>query len=143
LRLRTVVFFTAGATISAVGEARKSPDVPLDTLTRQRALLDGLFARVPEAIVLLDRDERILQVNPEFTRVFGYTPEEACGRLINELVVPEELFGEAEEFARRGFRGESLNVEAVRKHKDGSNVHVSIVSGPLPAYSNSGLLGGA
>ena len=69
-------FFTRGVTISAVGEAVgkacKSPDVPLDTLTRQRALLDGLFARVPEAIVLLDIDDRILQVNPEFTRVFGY-----------------------------------------------------------------------
>jgi PAS domain S-box-containing protein len=48
----------------------------LDTLTRQRALFDGLFARVPEAIVLLDTDERILQVNPEFTRLFGYAQEE-------------------------------------------------------------------
>jgi hypothetical protein len=43
-------FFTAGATISAVGEAQKSEDVPL-ALSRRRALLDGLLARVPEAIV--------------------------------------------------------------------------------------------
>src|SRR5712671_4665642 len=104
-----VVFFTGGATISAVGEARKSADVPLDPLTRQRALFDGLFARVPEAIVLLDTDERILQVNPEFTRLFGYAQEEACGRLINELVVPEELLAEAEEYARDGLRRERLN----------------------------------
>jgi formate hydrogenlyase transcriptional activator len=114
-----------------VGEARKSADVPLDTLTRQRALLDGLFARVPEAIVLLDTDDRILQVNREFTRVFGYAQEEACGRLINELVVPEELLAEAQEYARRGLRGESLNVEAVRKHKDGTRVHVSILRAPV------------
>jgi PAS domain S-box-containing protein len=85
---------------------------------------------VPEAIVLLDTDDRILQVNPEFTRMFGYAPEETCGRLINELVVPEELLAEAVEYTRRGLRGESLNVEAVRKHKDGTRVHVSIVSGP-------------
>ncbi len=120
-----------GATISAVGEALKSADVPLDTLTRQSALLDGLFARVPEAIVLLDTDDRILQVNPEFTRVFGYAQEEACGRLINELVVPEELSAEAEEYARRGLRGENLNVETVRKHKDGTRIHVSILSAPM------------
>jgi PAS domain S-box-containing protein len=44
---------------------------------------------VPEAIVLLDTEDRILLVNLEFTRVFGYAQEEACGRLINELVVPE------------------------------------------------------
>ena len=124
-------FSTAGATISAVGEAHKSPGVPLDTLTRQMTLLDGLFAKVPEAIVLLDTDDRILQVNPEFTRMFGYAPEEACGRLINELVVPDELLAEAVEYTRRGLRGESLNVEAVRKHKDGTRVYVSIVSGPV------------
>src|ERR1700751_4405234 len=114
-----------------MGEALKGADVLLDALTRQRALLDGLFARVPEAIVLLDTDDRVLQVNPEFTRVFGYAQEEACGHRIKELIVPEELLPEAEEYALRGLRGESLNVEGVRKHKDGTCVHVSLVSGPV------------
>jgi formate hydrogenlyase transcriptional activator len=111
--------------------AKSKDDVPLDALIRQSALLDGLFASVPEAIVLLDTDARILQVNPEFTRIFGYAQEEACGRLINELIVPEELLVEAEEYTRRGLRGESLNVEAVRKHKDGTRVHVLLVSAPV------------
>ena len=112
-------------------EARKAADV-LDALTRQRALLDdGLFARVPEAIVLLDTDDRVLQVNPEFTRVFGYSQEEACGCLVSELVVPEESLAEAGEYTRRRLRGESLNVEGVRKHKDGTRVYVSILSAPV------------
>src|SRR5262249_36476928 len=115
-------------TISAVGETRGSTDVPLDMLT---ALLDGLFARVPEAIVWLDTDDRILQVNPEFTRIFGYAHEEACGHLIQELIVPEELLPEVEEYARGAVRGESLNYEAVRKRKDGTRVHVSVISGPV------------
>src|SRR5262252_2639845 len=98
----------------------------------QEAMLGGLFARVPEAIVLLDTDDRVLQVNREFTKIFGYAQEEACGRLINELVVPDELSAEADEYTRRGLRGESLDVETVRKHKDGTRVHVSIISGPVP-----------
>jgi len=98
---------------------------------RQEVVLGGLFARVPEAIVLLDTDDRVLQVNREFTKIFGYAQEEACGRLINELVVPEELSAEADEYTRRGLRGESLEVETVRKHKDGTRVHVSIISGPV------------
>jgi len=114
-----------------MGEALKGADVLLDELTRQRALLDGLFARVPEAIVLLDTDDRVLQVNPEFTRVFGYAQEEACGRLIGELVVPEESLAEAGEYTRRRLRGESLIVEGVRKHKDGTRVYVSILSAPV------------
>jgi formate hydrogenlyase transcriptional activator len=126
-----MVSFTDSATISAVGKARNSTVISLDMLNRQTALLDGLFARVPEAIVLLDTDERILQVNPEFTRLFGYAQEEACGHLINELVVPEELLAEAEDSARGGLRREKLNVEAVRKRKDGTRIHVSIGSGPV------------
>src|SRR5215470_7547850 len=98
---------------------------------RQEALLRGLFSKVPEAVVLLDIHDRILKVNPEFTKIFGYAQEEACGHLINELVVPEELSAEAEEYTRRGLLGDSLNVETVRKHKDGKRVHVSIISGPV------------
>jgi len=96
-------------------------------LIRQEALLDKLFATVPGAVVVLDTDDSILRVNPEFTRIFGYAEEEALGRLINELVAPEELRAEAEEYTRRGIRGEILNVETVRKRKDGTRVPVSIV----------------
>ena len=98
---------------------------------RQEAILGVLFARVPEAIVLLDTEDRVLQVNQEFTKIFGYAQEEACGRLINELVVPEELSAEADEYTRRGLRGESVDVETVRKHKDGTRLHVSIISGAV------------
>jgi len=101
----------------------KQPDDQL----RQKAHLDELFATVPEAIVLLDTDACILRVNPEFTRIFGYAEEEALGRLINELVAPEELRAEAEEYTRRGIRGETLNVETVGKRKDGTRVPVSLI----------------
>jgi len=104
---------------------------PPDDQLRQKALLDELFATVPEAIVLLDTDDRVLRVNPEFTRIFGYAEEEALGRPINELVVPEELWAEAEECSRRGIRGEILNIETMRKRKDGARVPVSIVGVPV------------
>ena len=42
---------------------------------------------------------------------------EACGHLIQELIVPEELLTEVEEYARRALRGESLH------HEDGGLVH--------------------
>src|SRR5882724_10638084 len=96
-------------------------------LIRQEALLDKLFATVPEAIVVLDTDARILRVNPEFTRIFGYAEEEALGCPIDELVAPEELRAEAEECSRRGTRGAILNVETMRKRKDGTRVPVSLM----------------
>jgi len=122
--------------IGLMSALEKLPPERIDPRTipeaiRQEALLGGLFSKVPEAVVLLDTHDRILKVNPEFTRIFGFPQEEACGRLINELVVPEELSAEADEYTRRGLQGESLNVETVRKHKDGTPVHVSIISGPV------------
>jgi formate hydrogenlyase transcriptional activator len=121
--------------IRSMSATEKLPD-RIDPCTipeaiRQEAMLSWVFARVPEAIVLLDTDDRVLQVNWEFTKIFGYAQDEACGRLINELIVPEELAAEADEHTRRGLRGESLDVETVRKRKDGTRVHVSIISGPV------------
>jgi PAS domain S-box-containing protein len=86
---------------------------------------------VPEAIVVLDTDDNILRVNPEFTRIFGYAEEEALGRPINQLVVPEDLWAEAVECGSGGTRGEILNVDTVRKRKDGTRVSVSIAGVPV------------
>ena len=97
---------------------RQSGEVFLSgELTRQKALLDELFASVPEAVVLLDADSRILRVNPEFTKMFGYPQEEALGRRINELFVPEEMSIQVEESAVHSTRGEILNLETVRKRR--------------------------
>jgi PAS domain S-box-containing protein len=114
-----------------LAKAHRDAASPLDLLTRQKALLDRVFARVPEAVVVLDTDDRVLQVNPEFTNLFGYTEQEACGRLIGELIVPEERWAEGQDLSRRGFRGQSADLETVRQRKDGVRVHVSIVSGPV------------
>jgi len=116
---------------------RQSPDVPSGgERTRRKALLDELVVRVPEAIVLLDPDGRILSVNPEFTKIFGYAEMEALGRRIDEVVVPDGDCAEPDEYTSRGTpEGTILNVETVRKRKDGTRVPVSILGVPV---SNAG-----
>src|ERR1022692_2010152 len=52
-------------------------------LSRQRALLDELFEQAPAAVVLLDGQSRVVRANREFTKLFGYTPEEARGHRLN------------------------------------------------------------
>lgn len=94
---------SGGARIPAVAEDCKNGDLPLYALTRQKALFD-VFPRLPEAIVLLDTDDRVLRVKSEFTRIFGYPQEEACECLINELLLPEELLAEGEECALCGLQ---------------------------------------
>ena len=101
-------------------------------LATQKAHLEELFARVPEAIVQLDGDGRVARVNPEFTKIFGYVEDEVLGRSLNDLIVPEELRAEAEEFTSRvNDSGEIQTVETVRSRKNGTRVPVSVVRVPV------------
>ena len=101
-------------------------------LEEQRAHLSELFARVPEAVVMVDRDFRITRVNPEFTKIFGYTAEEAIGQRIKDLIAPDDLQEEVESFMYRMVQtGEVFAVETVRRHKNGTRVPVSLICVPV------------
>jgi PAS domain S-box-containing protein len=102
-------------------------------LVRNRAFFDELFHQAPEGIVLLDTGDRVLQINREFTRMFGYTAAEAVGRAINDLIAPAELRREAEAYTKRIASGNTVKTETIRRRKDGSHVHVSLIAVPITA----------
>ena len=101
-------------------------------LEEQRAHLRELFARVPEAVVMVDRDSRITRVNPAFTKIFGYTADEAIGQRTKDLITPDDLQEEVESFMYRMVQtGEVFTVETVRRHKNGARVPVSLMCVPV------------
>ena len=101
-------------------------------LEEQKAYLSELFARVPEAIVLADRDCRIMRVNPEFTKIFGYTAEEAIGQRLQDLIATDDLQEEVESHMYRMVQtGGVFANETVRKHKNGTRVPVSLICVPV------------
>jgi PAS domain S-box-containing protein len=102
-----------------------------DRLRGQRALLDELFEQAPQAVALISADTRVVRVNREFTRVFGYTPQEAVGRRLGDLIIPEEAREEEHRHADLLARGRRVDAEGVRRRKDGSLLHVSIVGVPV------------
>jgi PAS domain S-box-containing protein len=107
-------------------------------LEEQKEHLRELFARVPEAIVMVDRDSRITRVNPEFTNIFGYTAEEALGQLIRDLIVPDDLQEEVEDVTHRMFqKGETFGVETVRRHKSGARIPVSLICVPVSSVGGA------
>ena len=70
-------------------------------------------------------------VNREFTRLFGYTPQETIGHHLNELIVPGESRAEEQRYADLVAQGRRVDVEGVRQRKDGSRLDVSIVRVPV------------
>ncbi|MDP9349083.1 MAG: PAS domain S-box protein, partial [Gemmatimonadota bacterium] len=77
--------------------------------------------------------------NPEFLRIFGYesAEDEVFGRSINELIVPAEQMEEAERYSRRVLGGERFSLEGVRRRRDGTPVHVSILAVPVQTGTGS------
>jgi len=103
----------------------------VDRLEKQRALLDELFEQAPQAVVLTSADGRVVRVNREFTRLFGYTPRETLGRRLSDLIVPDEARDEEQSYADAVAHGHRVDVEGIRRDKDGSRLHVSIVRVPV------------
>jgi PAS domain S-box-containing protein len=101
-----------------------------EELRNHRAYLDELFETAPVAICLLDMNTRILSVNQEFTRMFGYEKEEVIGRDTADLIVPDELRNEIEGQLHSIALGERLDKETIRVRKDGTRVCVSMVAAP-------------
>jgi PAS domain S-box-containing protein len=98
---------------------------------RASLLLAAIVDSSDDAIVSKDLDGVITSWNKSAERLFGYTPEEAIGQHIT-LIVPWERRSEEEEILRRLARGERVNhFETVRRHKDGTNVDVSLTISPI------------
>jgi PAS domain S-box-containing protein len=103
----------------------------VDRLQRQRALLDELFEQAPQAVALMNVDRQVIRVNREFTRVFGYSPQEVLGRSLTGLIVPEESHHEAEKNMDLAAHGQRVDVEVVRQRKDGCRLQVSVTGVPV------------
>jgi PAS domain S-box-containing protein len=100
------------------------------TIRESQQKFAGLFRHNPEATVYLDSDFRILDVNPRFCQLFGYSAKEVEGKQINEAVTPEDMIEEAESLDKDAKKGYASR-DTVRKRKDGSLVHVSISAAPV------------
>ena len=56
-------------------------------ISRQKQYFESLVEISPVAVVTMDRDERVIGLEPGRDGLFGYTPDEAIGRRIDELIL--------------------------------------------------------
>ncbi len=94
----------------------------------QKAYLEKLFESAPEAIIVLDETGGIARMNDEFTRMFGWRRDEALGRRVADLIVPEDRRSEDRAWLERVIQGHTIGYETVRARRDGTRIDVSILS---------------
>jgi len=100
-------------------------------LEQEKAYLEQLISGAPEAIVQCTGTSTIKQVNNEFTRLFGYTMEEAEGQDIDLLLTREKMRDEAKSITKYVSEGNRIYKESTRYHKDGRPINVSILGTPV------------
>jgi PAS domain S-box-containing protein len=108
-----------------LGSARRAAE------ERQKAHLDELFEQSPEAIMLVDLQDRVLRINREFTDLFGYQVNESTNRNAADLIIPPQHRLEASKNRARLAEGQHVSAETIRHRKDGSTLNVSEVSFPV------------
>jgi len=97
----------------------------------QKAYLDQLVECAPEAITILDSCHQVTRINSEFTRMFGFTIEEALGSPLDELVVPPDRTAESDWIQEAVEKGQKVTLETKRRRKDGTLVDVSVSCAPV------------
>jgi PAS domain S-box-containing protein len=125
-----------GQTIRWYGINTEMEERPQEELQKQIFQSDNFFKQSPEAATVLRMDDCVVSVNKEFTRMFGYEAEEVLERSIDDLIVPEALVEVARESRKELRHGGRVEIETVRRRKDGSDVRVSILA--VPVITSSG-----
>ena len=92
---------------------------------------EQLFEDAQEAMVLCDSDGRVLRINNEFVKLFGYTREEAVCRLVDDLIAPQTLQEEASAITRGVSVGEKKVFKSTRSQKGGGWIDVSCLAAPI------------
>ncbi|MFN8210995.1 MAG: PAS domain S-box protein [Bacteroidales bacterium] len=110
--------------ITEISEQKKNEE----QVIREKAFLEHLIDSTPEAIVLTDIPGKIAIINKEFTNLFGYTFDEAVGKYIDDLIVPDDLKDQAEELDNIAISKGKATLQTIRKNKSGQAIHVNLIT---------------
>jgi PAS domain S-box-containing protein len=92
-----------------------------EALQKSQQEFASLFKSSPEALVYVDENVNIININPRFTELFGYTLEEIKGRNLNDgMIHTPDKIEEGKNLDKIAFSKGYFNYETIRKKKDGT-----------------------
>lgn len=113
-------------TLDITEEKKKKKEVEL-----QKTYFQQLFDNSPDAIAMIDINDRVLRVNKGFERLFQYRQDDIWGKPMKDLVVSEPYYEEADNLLQEILKRKSVHRETKRIKKDGSTVDVALTGYPI------------
>ncbi len=108
------------------GSIISSKSIAEDIAKRQKLNFEALFKNSTDAIVMFDKDHLIVDINEQFTKLFGYTSDQVRGRKVDDVVAPSENYDEASKLTFELLKGQGISIESVRYSADGQPREVSV-----------------
>lgn len=103
-----------------------------EALKESEEKFKSLFYNSPEALVYIDKYGNVIDINPKFTELFGYTLDELKGKNLNSGIIhPDNLIEEGIKLDEIALKSGYINFETIRKRKDGTTFPVSISGSPI------------
>ncbi len=103
-----------------------------EEIRERRLFLESVLYHAPDAIVTMDARHQVVDWNPGAEKMFGFTPEEAMGRPLDDLVAGQEHMDEAGAKTQQVLSGHRVEAfETVRFHKDGTPLNVIAAGSPI------------
>jgi PAS domain S-box-containing protein len=116
-----------GAQLGQLIERRRAEESGIAVERRHRATLEAAI----DCVITMDHNGDVLEFNPAAERTFGYSSEEAVGREMATLIVPEDLRDRHRRGLRRYLESQEpvlldrrIEIEAVRR--DGTRFPVEL-----------------
>ena len=111
---------------------RKLAEVAAQT---SESMIGALLASAPQSVIAVDDDKKIVFVNGNVDKMFGYTPEHLLGKSL-DILIPEDARARHEEhhkiyFANMQTRPMGIGLELEARRKDGTQFPVEIGLGAI------------
>jgi PAS domain S-box-containing protein len=100
-------------------------------IKKNETLFTQLFQNVPMAVVMLDENGKVHQVNRGFEQMFGFERSELRGHNLNDFIVPEELRNEGIDLNNLITSNRVVSIETIRRHRNGNLVNVILCGVPV------------
>ena len=119
-------------TVQDIGEMRHIRDAAAKTEEMRRLIMNAAL----DAIICIDRQNRVTFWNPQAEKIFGWPSREVLGRKLSDLIIPEEHREKhdrgLERYLETG-QGRSINVllELTAIRRDGSDFPIELTVLPI------------